>query len=218
MKPTRTFAALFSLSASGRHGAVRRALCGARYALPLLLAAALAAPAQADTATYTVDLLVFVQGGADGESPLAVTPHDFGRVYEPDDSAALRAVGIHILSTDGGGLASVATHFGAPRYQRLASLSWVQSNPPDGRGPALHIHGGGSVETPFGSVPALDGTVTLHGGFYLHVDANLIWTQRDASGNAVSFHLDENRRLRLNEIHYLDNARIGVITRVRRAG
>jgi hypothetical protein len=102
------------------------------------------------------------------------------------------------------------------RYDPVAHLSWLQDNPPDGRGPVIHVTGGNMVDTPTGSVHGLDGTVSLHGGFYLHMDADLVWTQHQADGSIVSWRLDENRRLRLNEIHYLDNAKFGVITRVTR--
>jgi hypothetical protein len=182
--------------------------------LTLLLAAALPLAAQAET--YQVDLLVFLQGGADNEAPLAPTVPDIGRTFEPTDSKTLLNVGIRMLPEGSGGLAALEhrLQLSGRRYVPVAQLSWIQTDPSESRGPSLHVTGGGTIDTPAGPVHALDGTVTLHGGFYLHVDADLVWTQREMDGSLVSWHLDENRRLRLNETHYLDNARLGVITRV----
>ncbi len=182
----------------------------------LLVLMALLMPAVAAAEAYQIDLIVFLQGGADGESPLPQQTIDTSHALEPDQTEALRNVGIRMLSEGGLGNLLHELQSSGHRYDPIAHLSWIQDNPPDGRGPAMHITGGNLVDTPTGSVHALDGTVSLHGGFYLHVDADLAWTQHLQDGSVVSWRLDENRRLRLNEIHYLDNAKFGVITRVTR--
>lgn len=181
-----------------------------------LLSMGLLLPAVAAAETYQVDLIVFLQGGADGESPLPQQTVDTSHALEPDQADALGRVGIHVLQE--GGLGNLLRELQASghRYDPVAHLSWTQDNPPDGRGPVLHVSGGNLVDTRTGSVHQLDGTVSLHGGFYLHLDADLAWTQHQADGSITSWRLDENRRLRLNEIHYLDNAKFGVITRVSR--
>jgi hypothetical protein len=187
-------------------------------ALTLLLALLL--PTLAAAESYQVDLIVFLQGGAEGESPLPQQIVDTSHAIEPEHVEALHAAGIRILPESSGGFADLlhSLELSGHRYEPIEHLSWVQDNPPDGRGPTLHLTGGNVVDTPGGPVRALDGTVSLHGGFYLHLDADLVWTQHQADGTVTGWRLNENRRLRLNEIHYLDNARLGVITRVTRRG
>ena len=181
-----------------------------------LLLLALLLPAVAAAESYQIDVIVFLQGGADGESPLPQQTIDSSHALEPEQTDALRNVGIHVLQEGGLGETLHNLQASGHRYDPVAHLSWIQDNPPDGRGPVLHITGGNLVDTPLGSVHSLDGTLSLHGGFYLHVDADLSWTQHMADGSIVSWRLSENRRLRLNEIHYLDNAKLGMIARVTR--
>jgi hypothetical protein len=182
----------------------------------LLLLLALLMPAIAAAESYQVDLIVFLQGGADGESPLPQQSVDTSHAIDPEQADALRNTGIHMLQEGGFGGLLHELQASGHRYDPVAHLSWIQDNPPDGRGPVLHVTGGNMIDTPAGSVHALDGTVSLHGGFYLHIDADLVWNQHLTDGSNVSWRLDENRRLRLNEIHYLDNAKLGVIARVTR--
>jgi hypothetical protein len=185
------------------------------HSLLLLLAAAL--PAVAVAEVYQVDLIVFGQGGIDGEAPQPVQVADTDRAIDPSDASRLRNAGIQGV-TDGPGhlIALWAGLARGRRYEQLAHLSWVQVNPPEVRGPALHVTAGGTIDTPSGQVHALDGSVALHGGFYLHVDTDLVWTTRAADGTLASWRIEENRRLRLNETHYIDGGRLGVITRVTR--
>ncbi len=185
------------------------------YRVLLVLIAAL--PVVATAETYQVDFLVFAQGGIDGEAPQLTQSVDIGRAIDPSDVNRLHNAGIRIVTESAGRLANLWAGLNrGHRYEPLAHLSWIQVNPPELRGPSLHVTAGGTIDTPTGPVRALDGTATLHGGFYLHVDTDLVWTTHGADGKPVSWRLDENRRLRLNETHYLDGARLSVITRVTR--
>lgn len=189
---------------------------------PLRLAALALLPlcatlAQADS--YQVDVLVFVNGNGDGELPRPLTVPDLARAVLPDDSAALNSLGLRVLPEGTGSLEALWQRIvSGKRYTPLTRVSWVQSNPPESRGPAIRLVAGSTIDTPSGPVRALDGTVALHAGHYLHLDTDLVLTQRGADGAPVSWRLDENRKLRRDELHYLDSARLGLIVKVGKAG
>mgnify|MGYP002038901611 CR=1 FL=1 len=75
----------------------------------------------------------------------------------------------------------------------------------------------------------LDGTITLYAQRYLHLALDLWWTQH-TDGSPVTagesmpeeaarvFHIREQRRVRLNELHYFDHPRFGVLAMVTRVG
>jgi hypothetical protein len=69
---------------------------------------------------------------------------------------------------------------------------------------------------------AVDGTVTLVRGRFLHLDVDLSLLATagretkysDAPGNQPLYRLTESRRVRSSELHYFDHPRFGVIARV----
>lgn len=83
-------------------------------------------------------------------------------------------------------------------FEPLAHLSWVQSVGSNQMGGAVRIQSG-----------AVDGFVSLQRGSYLHLLLDL-----EFSPGAVVYHLREKRRLKLNETHYLDHPKFGVIAKV----
>jgi hypothetical protein len=168
--------------------------------------------------TYRVDLIVFLQNDSDGEAPSAVQSPALGRAIEPADAASLRAAGIRLLPEGTGGLGELWSRLAnSRRYQALTRLSWEQKDPPEQHGPALHVTAGGTVPAAEGTAHALDGSVALLAGHYLHLDVKLVYTQAAAGGEAVSWPLDELRRVKLDEVHYLDSPRLGVLARVTKA-
>lgn len=73
----------------------------------------------------------------------------------------------------------------------------------------------------------LDGTIQLYAQRYLHLDLDLWWIQhadgrRIAAGDSLNeadariFHIDEQRRIRIGELHYFDHPRFGVLVKVTR--
>jgi hypothetical protein len=90
----------------------------------------------------------------------------------------------------------------------------------------------GDTDAPGAPLPGttLDGTVSISRGRYLHFGADLVLekplaesavTAAAADPNAVPaeqpvgpvrFRLDDSRRVRSNEVHYLDHPRFGIIT------
>lgn len=57
----------------------------------------------------------------------------------------------------------------------------------------------------------LDGTLKLRLGRFLHLESRLVYTDVDGGR---SYRLDESRKMRSRELHYIDNPRIGILTRI----
>lgn len=60
-------------------------------------------------------------------------------------------------------------------------------------------------------LPLLDGTVSLSRSRFLHLAADLIYVDPDTG---IPMQLKESRRMRSNELHYLDHPRFGVLVQV----
>ena len=63
----------------------------------------------------------------------------------------------------------------------------------------------------------VDGTIALRLSRYLFLDANLAYTQPQPDGSLVSYRLKEVRRMKRDEVHYLDSPRLGIIVKVSKA-
>lgn len=175
-----------------------------------------ASPARADT--WRVDLIVFrYLGSADEAGQLPMAPGLRGAI-ELDDAQGLSAAGITLLPDAEFGLADHWSRLKAsPQFRPLIRLAWTQNDPPPDNGPRLHLRGGAKLtladEGGLGvrEFQEVDGTVALHLGRFLHLDADLLFTTGgDTPG---SWRLDERRRMRSDELHHLDSPRLGVIVR-----
>ena len=188
-------------------------------ALAFLLCAAL--PAHAER--YRVDLIVFAdKTGVGDEAPRPAQPPDLTRSFEPTDSAKLRAAGIELLPDENFGLLNEWKKLSnSQRQQPLLRLAWVQKDPPAERGFSLRLRSGGPVAASAGNpgppIYTVDGTVALLLGRFLHLDADLIYSQTDQTGALGSYRLKERRRMRRNELHHLDSPRLGLLARVQKA-
>lgn len=193
-----------------------------RHVLAAALAAALLAPGLAQAERYRVDLIVFAdRSGSGGEEPRAVQAPNTERAAFPSEADELRAAGIEILPDSAFGLTDAWTRLRNSRnHQPLLRLAWLQKDPPVERGLAIRIRQGTPWSELTGgtasSVYPLDGTVALRAGRFLHVDADLVWTQQDPGGDLASYRLEEKRRVKRDEIHHLDSPRLGLLTRVQR--
>ncbi|MEC9406219.1 MAG: CsiV family protein [Pseudomonadota bacterium] len=87
----------------------------------------------------------------------------------------------------------------------------------------------GLIQAPPIGIDQLDGTVSLYAQRYLHLHVDLWWVQQQSGAAVVAgqqlaeadarvFHIEEQRRVRLNELHYFDHPRFGVLARVTRIG
>lgn len=189
----------------------------------LLLAGLLGGlPQLALAQSYRVDAIVFLNKGATAERGRPVALPDASRAIEPDNTRALAAAGIRVLPDSQFALENEWKRLrNSSRHEPLLRIAWVQKQPPAERGPGLHIRFGQplTVVTPEGTLlhPApVEGSLSLMLGRFLHLEADLVHTQ-PAEGGYVAYHLRERRRMRRDELHYLDSPRLGVLVRVVKA-
>ncbi|MEQ1437807.1 CsiV family protein [Fontimonas sp. SYSU GA230001] len=185
-----------------------------------VMLAVLSRPALAET--YRVDLIVFLDKYASGEAGRAAQPS-----AEPaialDDTTALAAAGITLLPDAQFGLQEQWNRLrNAARFQPLIRLAWTQKDPPSERGPALKLRSGPLLNV-FDAATAsaytqaqVDGSVALLLNRYLQVDADLRYTVPSGDG-FTQYDLRERRRMRRDELHHLDSAKLGIVAKVSRA-
>jgi hypothetical protein len=178
-------------------------------------------PAQA--ATWRVDLIVFrFLGGIDERGRLPQAPGLTGAI-ELDNASALSAAGITVLPDAEFGLNDQWSKLKAsPQFRPLIRIAWTQNDPPVENGPRLRLTAGNKLkirdEQGLGEreFQEIDGTVALHLGRFLHLDAALIFTSPGEPPQ--SWMLSESRKMRSEELHHLDSPRLGVITKVSKWG
>ncbi len=188
-----------------------------RHFLFLLLIPATAfAQAPAPEVRYRVDLILFLDKQGT-EMPGNAQPLEVEQLLEPDDAATLASVGIERLPESETALAKELQHLRrSKRYQPLTTLSWLQSNPPAERGPALHLHWGQALSANGLTLNTVDGSVALLLGQYLRLDVDLNYNALRSDGTLGSVPLKERRRMKRDELHYLDSPRLGVLAKVSR--
>ena len=197
----------------------RRQLATALALLAVLPSLLLPLPALADT--WRVDLLVFRYLRPVDEQGHVPTAPRLGGAIELDDAAALSRAGITLLSDEEFALSDHWTQLRrSAQFRPLIRLAWTQNNPPSKNGPRLRLKGGEKIVVgdPHGmgarEFNEIDGSVALHLGRFLHFDTNLAYTTPDEE--ALSWTLDESRRMRSEELHHLDSPRLAAIVRVTR--
>lgn len=57
----------------------------------------------------------------------------------------------------------------------------------------------------------VNGSIKVRLGRFLHIDCQLVFTDTDTQ---QSFRLSQSRKMRSGELHYIDNPRFGVLTRI----
>lgn len=171
--------------------------------------------------TWRVDLLIFAHADGDmSEHGLRAEAVVDEQAIPISDRARLAANGIEILAPEASAL---SWHWqrlrNATAFRPLLRLSWLHRNPPRRGGPALLLrHGAPLLPLEGEAVHRLEGTLRLTLRRYLHLDADLRWTERnDADGLLRSWPLREQRRMRSETLHYLDGARIGVLAEIRKS-
>lgn len=167
-------------------------------------------PLVAQAETYRVDLIVFVDKNTAGEEGRKPAPPNLQRALELSDAAGLRDAGITVLDDDRFALNDAWSRLrSSKRYQPVIRIAWLQNNPPNDKGPALHLTWGAADD----GISPVDGTVSLLAGHYLHLDAHLLYTQ-----SGLSYRLNEKRLMRRDELHHLDSPKLGILARVTKAG
>lgn len=187
--------------------------------LLICLSLSLLLPAAAWAESYRVDVIVFLnKGGTGGELGRSSTSIDMRHAIELSDSTRLGAAGITLLPDSAFGLTSEWDHLRySKNFKPLLRLSWVQKDPPAADGPALHLRWGAGFVGSGGSLSPVDGTLSLTADHYLHLNADLVYTEAVGNGY-TSYRLQENRLMRRDEIHHLDSPKLGILARVVKAG
>lgn len=86
-------------------------------------------------------------------------------------------------------------------YRPLLHVAWTQSIPANTVGTAVQL------QNPPGSV---NGYFRVQRGHYLHMIVDLEYSP----SGSLYYRLNEKRRFKFNEIHYLDHPKFGIIARV----
>lgn len=184
-----------------------------------VLLACAASLAHADT--WRVDLLVFAhEGRAGAERARPAHPVQAEAAIPLEERARLEANGIRILSPEDSRLNEHWRRLhNATAFRPLLRLSWTQRDPPPRGGPSVLLRHGRPLLSPEGeAVRQLEGVFRLTLRRYLHLDADLRWSERDAmTGLLRSWPLREQRRMQSESLHYIDSARLGLLVEIRRA-
>lgn len=217
------------------------------FRLAAILAVLTSLPATAFAERYRVDLIVFLdRGGYTAELPRAFAPPSLANALEPD-SAALAGSAIELVPDAAFGMPEAWNRLrNSRRYQPLIKLAWLQTDPAEARSLPLHIHtglplpmpltppaaqaagfaatsptsSGGAAAPGSSAAPAfqtVDGTIALRLSRYLFLDADLLYTQPLPDGRLASYRLREVRKMKRDEVHYLDSPRLGIVAKVSKA-
>lgn len=62
--------------------------------------------------------------------------------------------------------------------------------------------------------PELQGMIRLHLSRYLHVEPNIWFARTSDTGQPYWVHIDQNRRMRSEELHYIDHPLFGMLIRI----
>lgn len=158
--------------------------------------AAIAAPAipQQVPARYTVEVVVFRQGGAEAPPALAEATLAGGADIEPTPATGRRLGGAATRLRTAGG------------YQVLGHAAWSQ-------GPAAWNSRRGVSASRAGLGGAVSGKVILERGQYLHLGVDLM-----VEDGGQRYRIQEIRRVKPDEVQYFDSPALGVIAIVTAGG
>lgn len=96
-----------------------------------------------------------------------------------------------------------------PDYKLLLHTAWLQQ---EGRSKTVHLDN----DFQEGSAPKLDGTIRVSKGLYYYFSVNLALTPINTllRPKQKPFILKQKRRLRSDEVHYIDHPQFGVLIKV----
>lgn len=190
-----------------------------RIITALLLIVAMALPSGASAATdkentYNVEILVFatrlpqLEGNElwtrEAAVANAVSPADAdAQAPSPTAPPGILAAAANDLAKDG-------------RFRILAYYSWIQTADAKSASKPIRISG-----TNAKNPDELTGTLRLYLSRYLHLDLNLNYTEKasdasltNADSGMITYHIDEQRRIKSQETHYFDHPKFGALIRL----
>jgi hypothetical protein len=94
-----------------------------------------------------------------------------------------------------------------PVYKPVMHVAWLQTIAEGALSSPVHIQGGEG---------ALNGFVRIQRGQTLQLMVDLEYVPDQVGSAALIYRLNENRRIKLDEIHYLDHPKFGVVAKVSR--
>lgn len=182
---------------------------------------------------YRVEVVIFehVNGGSAGSRGVW---YPAPRRALTLDSSAASSAGF-VTYSDAKDLADEAERMAASgRYRVLRHLAWQQPGLDERNARAIRVTLGSQVPLWIGSdnedapfVPAsfapqpgrsaqvssftVNGTLRVRLGRFLHLESQLVFTDPE---DRRSYRLSESRKMRSRELHYIDNPRFGILTRI----
>lgn len=95
----------------------------------------------------------------------------------------------------------------------LTHTAWTQKLTEQQKSLPVRVQAGNIINTEIDSQTQLDGTLTLNLNRYIHVATDLQLLNETPNGTQ-RFHIKESRRMRSNDIHYVDHPAFGMIIKI----
>ncbi len=191
--------------------------------LALLAVAVFAVPLLSQAAVYQIELIIFSHFTSEGVS------QEQWPIVNPSAFSFSNSILLKTISVDGNFSLLPPSQFilneaqsrldKNPSYHTLMHIAWRQPVYAPRRATAVRVVGG-----PVGQV---NGTVRVSVAHYLNVSFNLLFAAPTSqlsrlarndyfnnAGDTVYFHLSEKRRMRSNELNYVDFPLYGVLIKI----
>ena len=200
----------------------------------LAITSSLLTPISAFAIDYRVEIILFehINGGSDIQAGLSY-PRTRNAIGLTSDAAA--SSGFTLLN-DGYEMNDAAEEIKrSGQYRLLKHFIWQQPGLDEREAKAVRINVGrvstvyipqdlpkGGRFTPASASPqpgrereirttTVNGTLKVRLGRFLHLETHLVFTDAERQ---TSFNLYQNRKMRSRELHYVDNARFGMLARI----
>lgn len=165
---------------------------------------------------YRVDVLIFLNS-ADviNEQPM---PTKLSMVptqgLPPENTKKLTAAGIETLPVQRFGLSQEWDRLNnSVQFEPLLRLAWIQQS--SSSGTPLKIQAGPTYTLANGkTVDAVSGYIALFTGTFLYLDTKVTYTEAGPEGAPVSYLINEIRRVKFNDLQYVDSPKLGILAQV----
>ncbi len=170
-----------------------------RDLISLLIAIFLSSNISANEKLYTIELIIFTQDMPNSE----VFDQVESKIVWP---RRLAEISDYPVATDENiGLLSSYQDIGkSNNYQPLMYVAWTQSVKSNRFSKAVRITN---------SEGTIDGYFRMQRGHYVHMQADIEFSP-ELYEESVIYRLNEKRRFKLNETHYLDHPKFGILAKI----